>query len=78
MKETFKAGQMYTALSGVKIKKGFYILGAFQSSKITSAPKTVKGMARMAPPDSFFKLSVLNINSLSSLPVPFSGSVHQQ
>lgn len=78
-KGSFKEGQMYTALSRVKTQDGLFILGEFTSSKISCNPKTVTEMTRMkknntfilniplsvtAPPDSFFKLSLLNINSL--------------
>ncbi|CAG2189230.1 unnamed protein product [Mytilus edulis] len=38
-KDSFKAGQMYTALSRVKTQDGLFILGEFTSSKISCNPK---------------------------------------
>ena len=78
---TFKAGQMYTALSRVKTIDGLFVLGEFTSSKIKCDSRTVKEMARMKkdnifklnipitveiPSDTFFKLSLLNIRSLQA------------
>ena len=70
---------MYTALIRVKTKEGLYILGEFEASKITSDSRTLKEMERIrknneftltipnsvtAPSQSYFKISVLNINSI--------------
>ena len=79
MKGSFRCGQLYTALSRVKTIGGLYILGEFQASKVRADTRSKEEMARLrlhspfkvsipatftASPALFFKMSVININSL--------------
>lgn len=76
---SFRAGQMYIALSRVKSLSGLYILGDFNSKKVRADTRSKQEIQRLmesskftidvpatvtVPASLYFKLSLININSL--------------
>ena len=77
MNGNFRCGQLYTALSRVKTIDGLYILGEFEASKVKADSKEEMMRFRLhsqfklsaqatvtVSPALYFKLSLININSL--------------
>ena len=79
MDARFKCGQLYTALSRVKIIDGLYILGEFKACKVKADSRSKEEMMRLRVyypfkvstqatvtvlPGLYFTMSVINITSL--------------